>query len=97
VTLGAAARSGSTSPPPSAHAACFPRAEIKRDTGYYPDTPLSLNHSLMKGQPLRADPKVADALPDPPVAFGQKKFGTLAAMGIKKVTPPVDEKPPSIF
>ena len=25
----------------------------RRDTGYYPDTPLTLNHTIMQGQPVR--------------------------------------------
>merc|ERR1712046_461445 len=41
----------------------FHRDQIKRDTGYYPDTPLSLNHALMKDQPLRATGIVPDNMP----------------------------------
>lgn len=31
----------------------FQRDYKKRDTGYYPDTPLTLTHNLMKGKPVR--------------------------------------------
>ncbi len=31
----------------------FPRNTKGRDTEYYPDTPLSLNHNLMKNRPTR--------------------------------------------
>jgi hypothetical protein len=33
----------------------FQRDAKRRDTGYYPDTPLSLNHNLMKGRPIRCE------------------------------------------
>jgi len=33
----------------------FQRDAKRRDTGYYPDTPLSLNHNLMKGRAIRCD------------------------------------------
>jgi hypothetical protein len=33
----------------------FPRDAKRRDTDYYPDTPLSLNHNLMKGKPIRCE------------------------------------------
>eukprot|EP00967_Tisochrysis_lutea_P158496 scaffold324207_cov52-Tisochrysis_lutea.AAC.1 len=31
----------------------FQRDAKRRDTSYYPDTPLSLNHNLMKGRQIR--------------------------------------------
>jgi len=31
----------------------FPRDARRRDTEYYPDTPLTLTHNLMKGKPVR--------------------------------------------
>ena len=57
----------------------------------------------MKGQPLR--PEVAEEALHPytpanqPIygAFQAKKFGTMEAVGIKKVELPVDTKPPPVF
>ena len=63
------------------------RAEIKRDTGYYPNTPLSVNHAIMKGKPLRPDEDVR--APNMPQInyFSAKKYGTPAAMGITGKAP----------
>ena len=61
---------------------------MRRDTGYYADTPLSLNHALMKAphsQGLRPAAEAPAKLPNPP-AFGSKTFGTPAAMGLKAKT-----------
>ena len=83
-----------------------PRAEIKRDTGYYADTPLSTNHAIMQGSPLRPAYK-----PQPDNAadhncsggsFGSAsgtgaKFGNLALIGIKKVNYPEVSKPDPMF
>jgi len=74
----------------------FHRDQVKRDTGYYPDTPLSLNHSLMKGQPLRAAAGPPDSAPLAG-AFGSKSFGTMNAMGMKKMSEWKDEKAASLF
>ena len=63
----------------------FQRDQMRRDTGYYPDTPLSLNHALMKAphsQGLRPSAETPAKLPQPP-AFGSKTFATPQAMGIK--------------
>ena len=57
---------------------------MKRDTGYYPDTPLSLNHSLMKDKALRPSPEQPAALPQINY-FGAKTFGTHASAGVKEV------------
>ena len=55
---------------------------MRRDTGFYPDTPLSLNHPIMKDRPRRASD--APAANHPKVgAFGSTKFGTPASLGIK--------------
>ena len=43
-----------------------PIALQRRDVGYYPDTPLSLNHALMKGKPIRPDNAPRKTIPDPP-------------------------------
>ena len=78
-------------------------AEIKRDTGFYPDTPLSVNHALMKDQPLRPAASQPAALPvinyfgNSLGKEGNKEMGTLKTMGITKVNPPVDTKPPPLF
>ena len=81
------------------HRACglCARAEIKRDTGYYPDTPLSLNHALMKGQPLRAEVATPPNLPQVG-AFASKTFGTMQHLGMKKgMRDYDDEKAASVF
>jgi hypothetical protein len=64
----------------------FHRDRIRKDTGYYPDTPLSLNHALMKephSKGLRPSVECPPKLPQPP-SFGSKTFGTPAAMGISR-------------
>ena len=63
----------------------FHRDQMRRDTAYYPDTPLSLNHSIMKpphSQGLRPSLEPPAKLPNPP-SFGFKKFGYGAHSGIK--------------
>lgn len=63
----------------------FHRDQRRRDTGYYPDTPLSLNHALMKephSQGLRPAAETPAKLVQPP-AFPPGEYGTPAAMGIK--------------
>ena len=67
----------------------FHRDQMRRDTGYYPDTPLSLSHSLMKAphsQGLRPPAEPPSKLPNPPTfALGgaTTAYGTPATMGIK--------------
>ena len=73
------------------------RAEIKRDTGYYPDTPLSLNHALMKDKPLRSEGLTPDNMSYGNMFGNEKKFGTLKTMGIKKINYPEDGKPAPLF
>ena len=41
----------------------FHRDYKRRDVGYYEDTPLSLNHNLMKGKPTRPDDDPSGTLP----------------------------------
>lgn len=54
----------------------------RRDTGYYPDTPLTLNHTIMQGQPVR--PSDAPASQVPKVgAFGSATYAGPEIMGIK--------------
>ena len=50
----------------------------RRDTGYYPDTPLSLNHALMKGKPQR--PSDAPMRQQPSYNAFEKKVTGHAAM-----------------
>ena len=69
---------------------------MRRDTHYYPDTPLSLNHALMKGKPLRSEGLTPANLPQINY-FGGGGMATLEKVGMKKLTPPVDEKPPPVF
>ena len=59
-------------------------AEIRRDTGYYPDTPLSVNHPIMKGKPLRPPDEAPSSHPKIGY-FGFKTYGTPAAMGVKEI------------
>ena len=54
---------------------------MRRDTGYYPDTPLSVNHPIMKDKPKRA-PAIPRGLPEIG-AFGGKSFGTPEAAGMR--------------
>merc|ERR1712217_217042 len=60
----------------------FHRDYKRRDVGYYPDTPLSLNHNLMKGKPLRPDNAPPQQVPVVG-AFGSKEYATPAAMGFR--------------
>jgi len=41
----------------------FPRDRKRKDVSYYPDTPLSMNHAVMKGMPQRPtdDPSITAA------------------------------------
>ena len=75
----------------------FHREQIKRDTTYYPDTPLSVNHAIMKGKPLRSEGPQQPANMPQINYFGAASFGTPGAMGIKKINIPVDEKPAAEF
>ncbi len=61
---------------------------MRRDTGYYPDTPLSLNHAIMKDKPLRPPAEAPASLPKIG-AFGAAEFGTPGAMGIKRKATPL--------
>ena len=67
-------------------------AEIRRDTHYYADTPLSQNHMLMKGGQFGNYVSALRPSPEPPAAlpqhgdFGSKSFGTPARMGLTKKT-----------
>ena len=74
----------------------YHRNQIQRDTGYYPDTPLSTNHAIMKGNPLRPPAEQPEALPKIGY-FGNKEFGTLKSVGMKKMVPPPDDKPAALF
>ena len=60
----------------------FPR-DVKRQHTYgnYPDTPLSLNHNLMKGKPLRPEGGPPATLPQVG-AFGGQAYATPRAMGV---------------
>ena len=71
--------------PFSQHANSAPNiAEIKRDTAYYADTPLSVNHAIMKGKPLRPDyDSRADNMPQIDYFTSGKEYATPASMGIK--------------
>ena len=59
----------------------FPR-DVKRQHTYgnYPDTPLSLNHNLMKGKPLRPEGGPPATLPQVG-AFGGQEYATPRSMG----------------
>ena len=78
----------------------FHRDVMRKDTGYYPDTPLSLNHALMKAphsQGLRPSPGVPATVVDSPAfpfAAGEGAgYGTPAAMGLKaKINDPLARK-----
>lgn len=59
----------------------FHRDYKRRDTGYYPDTPLSLNHQLMKGKQIRPDQEPAGHLPVVG-AFGSKTYGTMKLLNV---------------
>ena len=74
----------------------YHRNQIQRDTGYYPDTPLSPNHAIMKGNPLRPPAEEPEALPKINY-FSKKEFGTLNAVGFKKMVPPPETKPEALF
>lgn len=75
-----------TSPaPPTDLPGCAPKlsADFHRDTrrkdvNYYPDTPLSLNHALMKGKPQR--PSDAPMKQQPSYNAFEKKVSGHAAM-----------------
>ena len=58
----------------------------RRDVGYYPDTPLSLNHNLMKGKPIRPSDAAASQLPVVG-SFGAAEYATPGAMGVREVEP----------
>jgi len=60
----------------------FHRDYKRRDTDYYPDTPLTLNHNLMKGKPVRPDNLPPSQVPVVG-AFGSKAFATPASMGFR--------------
>ena len=75
----------------------FHREQIKRDTTYYPDTPLSVNHAIMKGKSLRSEGPQQPANMPQINYFGAASFGTPGTMGIKKINIPVDEKPAAEF
>lgn len=82
-----------------------PAAEIKRDTAYYPDTPLSSNHALMKGAALRPKDQITPdnmSLHVYGTSFGAsdgtgQKFGTMAHMGMDKLVQEKDTTPPAMF
>ena len=59
----------------------FHRDVRRRDVGFYPDTPLSLNHQLMKGKPLRPDSAPGGHLPRVGV-FGNKEHATMKAANV---------------
>lgn len=65
----------------------YNRDVVRRDTGYYPDTPLSTNHAIMKGHALRPAPSTepAASLPIIPYKVGGK-MGP-AVMGLTKPAP----------
>eukprot|EP00310_Coccolithus_braarudii_P022893 CAMPEP_0183350234 /NCGR_PEP_ID=MMETSP0164_2-20130417/18328_1 /TAXON_ID=221442 /ORGANISM="Coccolithus pelagicus ssp braarudi, Strain PLY182g" /LENGTH=130 /DNA_ID=CAMNT_0025522121 /DNA_START=49 /DNA_END=441 /DNA_ORIENTATION=+ len=60
----------------------FQRDYKRRDTEYYPDTPLSLNHALMKGKQIRPDSEPCSHLPVVG-AFGGKKYATMDTLGVQ--------------
>ena len=59
------------------------RDQRRRDTGYYPDTPLSMGHPLMKHKPRRPDGSQAKTLPQVGALGWQNISNTNAAMGMK--------------
>ena len=69
----------------------FHRDQIRKDTGYYPDTPLSLNHALMKpphSQGLRPKAETPAKLVQPESVCRYKGFATPATMGVAKSEDP---------
>ena len=77
-------RSPSTVPPPCAQLS-HPGRPRPSQVSYYPDTPLSLNHNLMKGKPQRPNNDPSGTCPIPP-AFDLKTAATPATMGVKPST-----------
>jgi len=83
----------------------YNRDQIKRDTAYYPDTPLSSNHALMKGAALRPKDQITPdnmSLHVYGTSFGAsdgtgQKFGTMAHMGMDKLVQEKDTTPPAMF
>jgi len=79
----------------------FHRDQIRRDTGYYSDTPLSLNHALMKAphsQGLRPSSITPTKLVQPPAfpfAAGEgPNYTTTVGMGLsKKIANPLQRSP----
>ena len=67
----------------------YNRDVMRRDVGYYPDTPLSTNHAIMKGHALRPPPSTEPAASLPKISyFGDQptgKYGTPAAMGLTQI------------
>ena len=66
----------------------YNRDMVRRDVGYYPDTPLSTNHAIMKGHALRPPPSTEPPASLPQHVGGNKtpgKFGTPAAVGITRI------------
>ena len=63
----------------------YHRDKMRKHTAYYPDTPLSLNHNIMQGHPLRPDAFEQPA--NLPVVghFGNKTYGTHAHMNVRPV------------
>ena len=64
----------------------FDKDTRRKDTGYSPDTPLSLNHPIMKDRPKRASDDAPSQLPVVG-AFGNATSsthpGTAARMGVR--------------
>jgi len=63
----------------------YHRDKMRKHTAYNPDTPLSLNHNIMQGHPLRPDAFEQPA--NLPVVghFGNKTYGTHAHMNVRPV------------
>ena len=65
----------------------FDKDTRRKDTGYSPDTPLSLNHPIMKNRPKRATDDAPSQLPVVG-AFGNMTssaaIGTAERMGMRK-------------
>jgi len=68
----------------------------RRDVGYYPDTPLSLNHALMKDKPIRPDNGHIKTLPLVPAfslgADTKVEYNTPLSYGLKKTPAYLKEK-----
>ncbi|KAL1525735.1 hypothetical protein AB1Y20_020579 [Prymnesium parvum] len=74
----------------------FPRDYKRRDVGYYEDTPLSLNHALMKDKPKRPDDAPRSTIPNPPAfrlgAETKAEYGTPGSYGMRSTKKWVDVK-----